>query len=662
MFKKITSIILAAVIIALCIPFSIFAADTKSTTGSTFFGSHGVKPVPLLVIVVSYSNQATRSEESYWGNSLFGDNGNTMKNYFKLMSGSKFWFTPAEETYGTKNNGVVYVKLDENHPNTSGSNSTNIGTTKSNALEAASKYVDFSKFDTNGDKVLSWQELSIVYVIAGRSTKFGMANDGISKYAIGSYKTNYTYTKFLGYIIYDVKVGSISFGDSYAVVGEMQSSRQPLTFGSIAHELCHVIGAKDLYTYSGYTWCGGPGDIAMQGGGSGLGSQKGVTSGNAPSAIDPYYLIKFGFREATEVRDGIYTLYSRESTEGGYNIIKISTNNPKEYYLIENRYTVRSSTYDAISPASRGIQIWHVDETIMQTQSLPNCWKGTAHAPGLTPLYPNGATGGNGYDSWYDASGKNTFECRKFKFAGSNTWHTRMTDAEANDYNFKVTILSGKGNEMRIQISGFGNLNCDHVFDSKNTASVYLFGKATCTRQATYFYSCSKCGQKGTRTFAYGELLAHNFTARNAKEKYLASEATCTEQATYFYSCSECGEKGADTFAYGSLKPHDYSTEWTSGADMHWHACTACGAKSEETAHSFDKKRKCTVCGSRKEGYGDLNGDGKVGAADLTLMRRYIAGYYTGISAKDADLDGDGKVGAADLTIIRRMIAGYEID
>ena len=98
MFKKTTSIILAAVIIALCIPFSIFAADTKSTTGSTFFGSHGVKPVPLLVIVVSYSNQATRSEESYWENSLFGDNGNTMKNYFKFMSGGKFWFTPAEET------------------------------------------------------------------------------------------------------------------------------------------------------------------------------------------------------------------------------------------------------------------------------------------------------------------------------------------------------------------------------------------------------------------------------------------------------------------------------------------------------------------------------------------------------------------------------------
>lgn len=405
MFKKITSIILAAVIIALCIPFSVFAADTKSTTGSTFFGSHGVKPVPLLVIVVSYSNQATRSEESYWENSLFGDNGNTMKNYFKFMSGGKFWFTPAEETYGTKNNGIVYVKLDENHPNTSGSSTTNIGTTQSNALKAASKYVDFSKFDTDGNGGLSWKELSIVYIIAGYSTKFGMTSDGISKYGMGSFEMD-SPSANLNNFINGVFVTWGYYGGKYTVVGEMQSSRQPLTFGSIAHELCHVIGAKDLYTYSGYTWCGGPGDIAMQGGGSGLGLQKGVTSGNAPSAIDPYYLIKFGFREATEVRDGIYTLYSRESTEGSYNIIKISTNNPKEYYLIENRYTVRSSTYDAISPASRGIQIWHVDETIMQTQSLPNCWKGTIHAPGLTPLYPNGATGGNGYDSWYDASGK----------------------------------------------------------------------------------------------------------------------------------------------------------------------------------------------------------------------------------------------------------------
>ena len=661
MFKKTTSIILAAVIIALCIPFSVFAADAKSTTGSTFFGSHGVKPVPLLVIVVSYSNQATRSEESYWENSLFGDNGNTMKNYFKLMSGGKFWFTPAEETYGTKNNGIVYVKLDENHPNTSGSSSTSIGTTQSNALKAASKYVDFSKFDTDGNAGLNWKELSIVYIIAGYSTKFGMTSDGVSKYGMGSFEMD-SPSASLNNFIDGVFVTWGYYGGKYAVVGEMQTSRQPLTFGSIAHELCHVIGANDLYTYGGYTWCGGPGEIAMQGGGSGLGSRKGVTAGNAPSAIDPYYLIKFGFLEATEVRDGIYTLYSRESTEGSYNIIKISTNNPKEYYLIENRYTVKSSTYDAISPASRGIQIWHVDETIMETQRLPNCYKGTIHAPGLTPLYPNGATGGNGYDSWYDASGKNTFECRRFKFAGSSTWYTRMTESEAMDYNFKVTILSKKGNEMQIQVSGFGNLNCDHVFDSKNTAAIYQFGKATCTRQATYFYSCSKCGEKGTKTFAYGDLLAHNFTARNADDKYLASEATCTEQATYYYSCSECGERGTQTFAYGALKPHDYSTEWTSGTDTHWHACTACGAKSDETAHSFDKKRKCTVCGIRKAGYGDLNGDGKVGATDLMMMRRYIAGYYTGISAKDADLDGDGKVGAADLTTLRRMIAGYEID
>ena len=44
------------------------------------------------------------------------------------------------------------------------------------------------------------------------------------------------------------------------------------------------------------------------------------------------------------------------------------------------------------------------------------------------------------------------------------------------------------------------------------------------------------------------------------------------------------------------------------------------------------------------------------------MLRRYIAGYYTGVYSKDTDLDGDGKVGAADLTMLRRLIAGYEID
>lgn len=472
--KKIFCALIAFMMVALMLPLSLSAASF--TLKDPGFEYSGVDPVPLLVLVVSYDadgdgkdayeeglsttdsssktygEQWAHSEESYWAKILFGDDGYTMKNYFKLMSNDKFYFTPAEETYGEANNGIVYVTLNDKHPgNTSGSNPTDIGATRIAALNAAKEYVDFKSFDKDGSGGLSWKELSVVYIIAGRSTKFGMADDGISTWRMGSYKQNGTtwYTTIDG-----VRVMKGDDGAKYAVVGEMQSSGSPLSFGSIAHELGHVLGANDLYTYSGYTWCGGPGDLALQGGGSGIGESKGVKKGVAPSAVDPYYLTWYGFQGVTVAQDGEYTLYSRESEKGEYNIIRINTNNPKEYYLIENRYTVTPETFDAIPAEARGIQIWHVDEGIMESETLPNCWKGSAHAPGLTPLYPSGATGGSSYDAWSNEKGKNLFECYNFKFAGSETWYSAMTDEEAEDYEMKIEILDAKGNEMRIKVTG----------------------------------------------------------------------------------------------------------------------------------------------------------------------------------------------------------------
>ena len=157
----------------------------------------------------------------------------------------------------------------------------------------------------------------------------------------------------------------------------------------------------------------------------------------------------------------------------------------------------------------------------------------------------------------------------------------------------------------------------EHSFTVKAVNDEYLSAAADCTNKAKYFYSCS-CGEKGTKTFEYGEPLGHSmggwqivkqptetekglktrkckrngcdysesedipmlshthkFTEQSAAKDYLATAATCTEKATYYYSCS-CGEKGTETFEYGEPLNHSF-THYVSDNNA---TCTQDGTKT----------------------------------------------------------------------------------
>lgn len=505
MLKKALSVFVAVAFV-LCAAFmTVSAADAMAEYNYTEIksGYEGYKPIPLLVLVINFDadgdgkdayeegknttvktsdafkEQWAHSEESYWASSLFGDEGNTMKNYFKKMSKDNFWWEPVEETYGEENNGVVYVTLEMQHPGAISGQPASIGAARIPALQAAAEYVDFAKYDTDGNGGLSWEELTVVYICGGRSTKIDYSPTGYNIWGVHSFQSPGTdwYASING-----VRVMARQDEAKYCAVGEMSYDGKPIGFGTIAHELGHVLGANDLYTRgTNAVWCGGPGDIALQGGGSALGKLKGVRDGEAPAAIDPYYLLQYGFEKAEVAQDGTYTLYSRESDKGEYNIIKISTANPKEYYLIENRYTKDASSYDAIPGAAKGIQIWHVDESIMNSFTVPNCYtNGSPHAPGLTPLYPSGDTGGKNYDTWSSKEGKNLFDSHGFKFVGSDTWYTLLTEEQAAQFNLKIEMLSEVGNEMRIKVTGTVAVPVDFKFSYDTTVnSASISGKIT---------------------------------------------------------------------------------------------------------------------------------------------------------------------------------------
>lgn len=59
--------------------------------------------------------------------------------------------------------------------------------------------------------------------------------------------------------------------------------------------------------------------------------------------------------------------------------------------------------------------------------------------------------------------------------------------------------------------------------------------------------------------------------------------------------------------------------------------------------------------------YGDANNDGKITAADVLLIRKFIAGQNVPLNEKAADVNCDGKLTAADVLMIRKFITGQNI-
>ncbi len=60
---------------------------------------------------------------------------------------------------------------------------------------------------------------------------------------------------------------------------------------------------------------------------------------------------------------------------------------------------------------------------------------------------------------------------------------------------------------------------------------------------------------------------------------------------------------------------------------------------------------------------GDLDGDGKVNAADSNLMKKIVLGIVepTDIQLKAGDLNGDGKINASDYNLLKKLILGIDI-
>ena len=106
---------------------------------------------------------------------MFGTSDGQMNHYLNETTYSKYQFTPANETSGCSNDGVVTVSMTENHPDTQNNSWACYAAT---AIRAADSSVNFAAYDTDSNGKLSVTELQVIFLIAGGESATSIITPG----------------------------------------------------------------------------------------------------------------------------------------------------------------------------------------------------------------------------------------------------------------------------------------------------------------------------------------------------------------------------------------------------------------------------------------------------------------------------------------------------
>ncbi|MEO6207444.1 MAG: M6 family metalloprotease domain-containing protein [Candidatus Limnocylindrales bacterium] len=348
------------------------SAGVSASPGSAGPG-RSIGSQPTLVILVQFANQrSVGSTAADWARRFFGAS-NSVRDYYDEASYGNLSITPAKERYREADDGVVgWLTLRGRHPDTRGVTGANERLAR-RAIRAADRYVDFDRFDRNGDRRLTVRELHIAVVVAGYETAYGGASAacGPSVWAHHSRIGSGTAPTLDRTVVAGPGGGYLEFGEWHCTRGDGRGHLA--TIGPMAHELGHDLGWPDLYDT----------DLSSKGAGKwslmGTGSWNRVgshPSGSSPAHPDAFSKVYQGWVTpmrmvgnasgvtiaAGSTRADIKQLLpNRNGVDWSYR----SHRGHGEYYLVENRQRIG---YDAGLPGC-GVLIWHIDETRTSSNS-----------------------------------------------------------------------------------------------------------------------------------------------------------------------------------------------------------------------------------------------------------------------------------------------------
>jgi hypothetical protein len=185
----------------------------------------------VLGILVQFSDHAAQTSAADWRRRLFG-RGDSVRT---SLAGALDVF-PAAETHGTTDDGIIgWLTLDRRHPDFGGTVDTDARHLTHDALVAAARHVRFADFDTDGDGVISADELVVLIVVAGNEAAAADA----CRPAVWAHHGE----------VASLPLDGVQLS-AYAMLGEMHCAQPsppgtPAPVGVLAHETAALLGLAD---------------------------------------------------------------------------------------------------------------------------------------------------------------------------------------------------------------------------------------------------------------------------------------------------------------------------------------------------------------------------------------------------------------------------------
>ncbi len=350
----------------------------------------------ILVLLVDFEDKPHSLSISHLQNKLFGSESKTFATYFRENSYGKFNVTG--DVYGWIRSDCLHSQIvnrdgiigtsDDYGLDTSGREiqsicefPLNIWGLVAHAVEKASKSIDLTRYDKDGDRWLD--ALIVIHSGVGAEFVYGTSPLDAPNYIWSLKSSLEDYRNTRGTSFQGISIGAFVIVPEFAEIG------------IYAHEFCHLLGLPDLYdTKTGKSVVG---PVCLMDCGSWNGPNN---DGSVPSSLSAPMKYFLGWLEPDAICIGCGDSESKEvfiRPQSLQSVVYQVLSNPRgvdwspkgtgfgEYFLIENRQRA-AGQFETYLPGS-GLLIWRVDESqkdnndpknrlVALVEANPNEWAG----------------------------------------------------------------------------------------------------------------------------------------------------------------------------------------------------------------------------------------------------------------------------------------------